>query len=182
MTQASRAAYLEAGWFVKIYALDGYAFFSDSCLPTLDAMAIFFTEPGQYGLFTVSELSGNHGRYISVEQNINAGPDQSLLLPLFISTAYIEYYEIAWGTNYDSSQMRLEFWHEALNGTQTLVWSQGASGERYELTSCILSRYGGVPKGDYFFKVNIVPEPSSIAGLTFALTMFTGFVRKRKGL
>lgn len=78
--------------------------------------------------------------------------------------------------------MRLEFWHEALNGTQTLVWSQGASGERYELTSCILSRYGGVPKGDYFFKVNIVPEPSSIAGLTFALTMFTGFVRKRKGL
>lgn len=153
----AQAGDLQAGWYANIKGLT--AFVSTSGGPPWMTSGYFGgPTPGQYGPFIVS-----NGGYGSLERDVlmpidapGADVSQSLVLPVSLSVVGtpIAYLEIAWETNYDPTQMRLEFWRTRLDGLQQLVWYQtrgGPKGGRDDVP------YDSTLEGRYFFKVAVAP-------------------------
>lgn len=177
----SQAADLQAGWYAKISSVDIYSYDDQYHLPYLRGGG-WFTEPtGLHYPFDVTDegYQTDSLRRITVVQDTVAGPDQSLTLSLWVGVGYSEiaFLNIHWHSNYDASQMVLEFWQEWNDGSKHLLWSQGQSGEQFGdkvIDGSLLAN------GEYRFKVNVVPEPSSLTGLILALPVLVGFARRRK--
>ncbi len=184
LCQAGYAADLQAGWYANIDPV--YVFTYDPVYhnPTLMGEASFLTPPGQYGPFTVTNgpYQTDFTRYISVSANAyGATSDQSLILPLYMAWAgdqTIAYISLAGETNYDSSVMCLELWHQDTDGLQRLVWSQSGSGLQYIFGPEV--EQNTLFTGQYCFELAIVPEPTSLASLTLGLAALVSVWRRKR--
>ena len=176
---ASHAANLQAGWYVNITSVQIGLTMGEQVIPIWGQ----FDVEGQYGPFLVTD-GPTHSytrRYISVPTNAyGVGPDQSLTLPILAVSqppgTYIHYVSVGYETNYDPSQMRLELWHERLDGSEELLWAQLQGGNRWG--------GGGVGpsacEGPYYLKVSVLPEPTAIASLLFGVGGLAVIMRRRR--
>jgi len=187
LAQVGQAADLQAGWYAKISGVQVYvpgtSGFPDYGNPQLLTDGYFYsTPPGQYGPFQVDggTPQRDYRRNVSVLANAyGVGSVESLVIPLWTGLAIgdrIAFLEVAWATNYDSSQMRLQLWRTAFGGADELVWAQSLSGQRGGSDGVA---YDTVVGGAYYFKVDVVPEPSSIACLAAALASTFAAMKRR---
>lgn len=169
---AGQAADLQAGWYANMGVVSLYDMDTHSGIPVSAGGGYFYsTPPGTYGPFYV--WGGNPHTYgerdISVPTTVSGvGADKSLTLPLYFtreqggSLAFISF---SWQTNYDASQMYLDLWQTKADGTSNLLWTQRQSGLRFDTTHVA---YNTVIDGDYYFRLNVVSEPSGLVSLLAA--------------
>ena len=163
-----QAADLQAGWYAKIITVNVYGYDYQG-MPSLIGGGYFYNSPtGQYGPFHVGGPQARiyDERDISVPSSVaNVGADQSLVLPLSIGMSVgsqIAYISISWATCYQADSMCLALWRQRSSGTDSLVWQQSLSGTQGNTTHVA---YNTVLEGPYYFKVDVVPEPSAFACL-----------------
>lgn len=180
----AQAADLKAGWYVNIDTVDVYSYMAGSGQVYLRSESSFSDTPGEYGPFLVTNPSTmfNTRRNISVLNDVDGvSPDQSLVLPMmfgFVPGDRIAYFSVAIGTNYDSSQMWLQLWRKHVEGTpDELVWENTQSGPG-GFSGHIANNT--IYTGQYYFKVNVVPEPSGPACLLLGVVPLISLVRRRR--
>jgi len=181
LAQAGQAATLQADWYAKVNML--YVFTYGDYGPQLHAEGYFYqTPPGQYGPFLVTDgpCHEAYARYVSVPTDVSGvGQGSSLTLPVSIGMSTcdpIAYVYFSWATRYDPSQMHLDLWRTRADGTDECLWSQLQSGVR---GGEAYVAYDSLLEGPYYFRVSVVPEPSSVACLAVALISMLGLMRKR---
>lgn len=181
---ALHAADLHEGWYMRV---NGPQVYTDvDGRPELRADGQFTTPFGVYGPFTVSSggfYPSSFYRYVSVDTDaFGVGPDDSLVLPLTFGMGDTEsflYMRISWATNYDPTHVFLEFWRIRMDGTEERVWSQQTAGPTHGSADIL---YNATHEGGFYFKVNVVPEPSSVAvlsGLVGGMSAALRFKRRR---
>lgn len=181
---SAQAADLQAGWYAYIDAVHVYSYDDLGQLLLVGGAQFYDTPPGQYGPFTVTDGQYHswYQRSISVPSSVyGVGSDQSLILPMLLPLSVgqeIAFLEIGIGTNYDSSQMYLQMWRQHLEGgPDELIWERKQSGIGGFSGNIA---YDTVYTGPYYFKVNVVPEPSSFIGLLVVAVPVLHIARRRK--
>lgn len=180
---SSQAADLQEGWYAHIIYVDVWTY-DDFGQPVLRGGGGFYdTPPGTYWPFLVTD-----GQYHSwYERNIlvptsvsGVATDHSLMIPMFLPLSVgekIAYLAMPWETDYDADEMYLQLWRKRLDGSNELVWEQTQSGQQ---SGGSMLSYDSVFEGPYYFKVNVVPEPSSIECLLMALLPLAHIARRRR--
>jgi hypothetical protein len=173
----AHAADLQAGWYANILAISTWLYGSEGYRP---GPVGWFTTQGQYGPFTATGGSYDTHSYVSVPTTAyGIGSGQSLVLP--VSAMYtsepVAYVLFTYQTYYDPSQMRLELWRNRSDGSQELMWSQLQQG--HQLNSFSVA-HDSVYEGPFYFKVSVVPEPSSIVCVLTALGCLSSVARRRR--
>ncbi len=185
LCQASHAADLQAGWYVKNLMVDAYTFAPFNGPPEPTSVASFLTAPAQYGPFGVtSNPSSPESLDVSVPVNAyGVTPDQSLTLPLHFPAWADEaedptmaYIAIDYTTDYDPDDMILQFWHRSTDGSQQLVWTQSNGGVQFAEADVA---YNTPYTGSYFFEVAVVPEPSAALCLVIGCASLCHVIRRR---
>lgn len=183
LAQAASAANLQAGWYASMYSMQYYAYDRNG-LPQLLGSGEFQTVPGQYGPFTLTDgpFHWSRSREVEVLSSVTGvGSRASLVLPVaggLDSSQCLAYVEFGWRTNYDPSQMRLELWHNKMEGSAELLWQQILAGTR---TGYSNAAYDSTYEKGLFFRVAVVPEPSGFASLlASALAATYGITRRRQ--
>jgi len=184
LSHACHAADLQAGWYVKIQGIDLYTYDPNWQYPNLQTGGYFYDTPsGQYGPFDVNggTPSRDYRRYIFVLADAyGASSSDSLMLPVSFGTTsgeLIAYFSMGVETNYDSACMYLDLWRTRTDGTQELLWTQQSSGS--SLWSGHLAN-DIVAEGPFFFKLNVVPEPSSLIAVVLGFGIVCGRFSRRK--
>ncbi len=132
MAQAGQAATLEEGWFAYVRAADAYVYGLSG--PELITGGYFYSTPtGQSGPFSISSpLQVDWQRYVAIPSSVHGiGSDDSLIMPLYLGLSQgtlLAGISLSWQTDYDPSQMRLEFWRTRNDGSQELLWTQSQGG------------------------------------------------------
>lgn len=183
LAQASQAVDLKAGWYANIRGVNIYTYdIHDQ--PQLVGGGYFYQTPlGQYGPFVVTDGPYHEafGRYISVPTDVtNVGPNQNLTVPLMMGLSAgtkIAFLELSWQTNYDPTQMYLDLWHTRQDGTSELLWSQKQPGAHGDAD---YTAYDTIIEGPFYFRVNVVPEPSCAAGLVFGMLALVPLAKIRR--
>jgi hypothetical protein len=183
--QVVQAADLQTGWYAKIQSIDVFIPGDPIWLgPQLVASGYFYqTPPGQYGLFQVDGGTPNRDnqRYVYVNEDAyGIGLNDSLALPLSFGLTQgtqIAFLSIAWATNYDPAQMQLQLWQNHSNGSSEMLWSQKQGGVKGNSEN---AAFNTILDGTYYFKVSVVPEPSSATCLVAAFGCLLGALRLRR--
>lgn len=177
------AADLQAGSYVTVHAVHIWQFSGGE--PYVRAGGWFNTAPGQYGPFNVTDgpYHARSERDVTVPLQVSgAGPSDSLELPMGFGMTIgepVAWIDFSWETDYDANQMYLELWRYRYAGNAERIWSQQLSGRHYEYTTHML--YLSEFEGNLFFKVNVLPEPSSLAVLAAGLAASgLAFWRRRR--
>lgn len=183
LSQVSHAADLEAGWYANILEVGVYTYYPENSGYSgtyFSGDAIFLTDPGQYGPFTVTDGPNHVGyaRHISVPTEANGvTSDQSLILPIGVDlSSPVAYFNIECNTNYDPNIMHLNLWHQYPGYSRCLVWSQTQGGPTYFYGPTTETEYYG---GSFFFEVAVVPEPTAALSLLCGLSVL-GYYGRRK--
>ena len=174
------AADLQAGWYVKIQGVNVYTYDYQG-RPQLTAGGYFYSTPtGTSGPFLVTDPSHfNDARWVSVPTAAyGVGTAASLTMPLSIALGQgtgIAYLSISCVTNCDPTQIYLGLYRTRYDGTTETLWSQlddphGFSGDVAHDT---------VVEGPFYFKLNAVPEPSSLVSLILGCGCLTRLLRRR---
>ena len=175
----SRAADLQAGWYANIVGIEIWLYGPEGGYRPGPGGS-FYTE-GQYGPFLVTNGSYYGKQYVSVPTNAyGVGPDQTLVLPVSfpgIGGELIAQVLVDWQTNYDPNQMRLELWRERDNGSQELMWTQLQAGVKWGSRG---TGYDTYAEGPYYFKINVLPEPTGVASLLLGLGGLSVLMRRRR--
>ena len=179
LTQMSQAADLKAGWYANIYSV--YVYVPADPAPYPVVAAEFQIAPNTYGPFIITD-GVNHAYYerdIFVPADAHAGVGQSLVLPVYIPDGTsISFLSMSIRTNYDAEQMRLQLWHTRSTGEDQLVWEQGLSGNQLGLYQ---TAYNTFPEEGFYFKMAVVPEPSSSLPLLLGVpAVFVWWRRSRR--
>lgn len=176
------AANLQAGWYVRVSSVHIWQYDQLNSPFIRDEGNFYDTPPGQYGPFQVSDGTYHSpiDRWVSVPATVSAGPGDSLIMPLTFGMtlgepiAYLSFY---WETNYDPSQMRLEFWRQNYyTSVQELLWAQTLSGYRYGGATALTN---ATYDSQYFVKVAVIPEPSSMIIFSAGLGILLALRRRR---
>lgn len=89
----------------------------------------------------------------------------------------VSYMTFSWETNFDPSQMYVELWREKRDGTQQLLWSQKQAGVQFGSEQLLYDDY---VEGHYYYRVNVVPEPSSALVLLTGATALLPFLKRAR--
>lgn len=176
------AATLQEGWYANVAGLWVYQYDQWGYPFIRSAGSFYNTPPGQYGPFQVTDgtYHSSGERYVSVPAQVSAGPSDTLAIPVSFGMTLgeqIAYMQISWGTNYDPSQMRLQLWRQRYDGSDQLVWSELGSGVQ---GGAEYIHYGNIFEGDYYFEVEVVPEPQAIGYMLLAFfPAMLGLKRRR---
>ena len=163
----AHAVTLQQGWYANIEMVDLYHY--GPMWEDLLCSASFPTPVGTYWPFLVTSWGAAPGyrRYASVPSTVSGlGPENSLVLPIHVPVDIgTEFTRITAtvSTNYDPAYMHVSFWHRPPGGTDELLWSRMASGER--VWSGTMAWDGVVDGGSWYFKVEVAPEPSAFTVL-----------------
>lgn len=176
------AVTLEQGWYANVSTVQVFGY-DDEGRPVGRAGGYFYdTPPGQYGPFMVT--NGPYHSYserdVSVPAQVSAGSADSLtMIPSFGMTIgeRIAWVEFAWETDYIAGQMRLELWRTRYSGAQELVWAQQLSNHHYSFATVLND---SEVEGPLFFKVAVIPEPSSFISVITGLAFFVSAWRIRR--
>ncbi len=163
---AANSATLQAGWYVNIGGVEAECY-ENGQLTLYDGN--FTGATGQVGPFLVSDGGGYYSdieRYVTVPATVQAGPADSLTLPLAttagLTNALIEF---GWGSSYDASQMQLSLWKQPYGSGPACIWSQTQSGSQGADTAVL----DPLTSSNYYFEVTVVPEPSGFWGMLVGL-------------
>ncbi|HET6456697.1 MAG TPA: PEP-CTERM sorting domain-containing protein [Armatimonadota bacterium] len=182
LTIPAPAADLQEGWYVRVSSVHIWQYDQLNDPFIRDEGDFYDTPPGQYGPFQVSDgtYHSTIDRWVSVPSAISAGPGDSLVMPLTFGMtlgepiAYLGFY---WETNYDPSQMRLEFWQENYyTSVQELLWAQTLSSYRYGGATPLTD---ATYEGQFFVKIAVIPEPSSMIIFSAGLGILSALRRRR---
>jgi hypothetical protein len=176
------AADLQAGWYARMYGIhviqyDAYG------QPYIRATGWFVTPPGTYGPFALTDepFHSRDSREVTVPADVSGvGPSANLDLPIGTGMTIgdpIAWVEFFWETDYDASQMRLELWRGRYGGSTERVWSQQQSDHRYWSESLL---HNTELEGELFFRIAVVPEPSSLAMFLAGVGTAAALMRKRR--
>lgn len=178
MAAAAHAVTLEQGWYADIDAVEFYIHMDPYGSPELGGNAYFSMPPGAYGPFQVTNdgVPVDIARYVSVPYTVSeVGPQQSLVLPINVPLgvgANLAGIRAGLSTNYDPARMYLSFWHGDRElwtrrvGT-TQAWAGWVAGEEV---------LDGNP---FYFKVQVVPEPTTLMGLVGSILCLLPIRRRR---
>ena len=166
-TGGAHAVTLQQGWYANMEIVDVY--FYTPLWEDRMVSAWFPTPTGTYWPFEVTSwgVAPSYRRYVSVPNTVyGVGPDRSLVLPIYIpldTGTQFTSITAAVSTNYDPIGMYASFWHRTPSGTDERLWARMVSGERVWCGD--VAGPGVMDGGSYYFKVEIVPEPSALACL-----------------
>ena len=158
----ARAVTLQQGWYANIEMVNVHLNLPDWA----ELYSAWFPTPtGPYWPFQVTSgpWLDDYQRYVSVPNTVyGVGPDQSLVLPIYIpldtGTPFMQIMATV-STNYDPACMYVSFWHRPPGGTDELLWSRMVSGP--QVWAGTMAWDGVVDGGSWYFKVQVVPEPSA---------------------
>jgi len=184
LAQASQAADLQAGWYVK---LGGVALFGID--PTLQQQVgidwSFVGGLGDWGPFAVTEPDGSWvQRVIAVPGNaygIASGTKVDLTgTPLSAVNFIPDTLQFAYGTFYDVTQMRFDLYSQHSDGTLDKLYSETRSGQHTVAPTITLNgRYNPAADSLIFRTTTVVPEPASIIPLALAIVCASAGRRRR---
>jgi len=178
---SARAADLKAGWYSNLISVGVFQYVGGEYVGR--ASGWFLTPPGQYGPFQVTNgpYHSDGERDVTVPTDaFGVGPDASLELPMGFGMTIgepIAYINFSWGTDYDATQMYAELWRHKYGGSTERVWSQQLSGQHGDYTKIWM---WGEYEGNFFYRVNVVPEPQSILGVFTGVGMLALAWRRRR--
>lgn len=175
----AHAADLQAGWYAKAWSPYLWQYDQQGNL-FIRAEGYFYDTPvGQYGPFSIT--GSDIWRNASVLTTAyGVGPDASLIMPLTFGVTLgepIAYLSLPWETDYDSSQIRLEFWRTRYSGAQELLWAQTQSGSTSGGATVLAN---AEYEGQFFVKLTVIPEPTSVTIFTAGLAALSAVKRRRR--
>lgn len=181
LCQAGQTADLQAGWYANIVGVHIYVYDLQGSPILLGDACFHSTPPGQYGPFEVTDgpYHADWERDISVPTDAHGvGPEESLIIPAWFGMSIgdrIAYLQMLVNTNYDASQMYLQMWRTHYEGgPDELIWEykqSGPGGFNGQL------QYNTTVTGDYYFQLNVVPEPDGMSCLLLGVISSLGLAR-----
>lgn len=178
LAQVGQAANLQPDWYARIYGINEWIYSPVTGQQELVCDAYFGIPTGDYGPFSLW-YSQNTQAFVRVPSSANGvTSEQDLVLPVCLPyLGPLGGLSFACDTNYDASQMQLQFWHQNTDGSKELLWTQQQSGNYYGGATVARDT---IPTGSYYFRVAIVPEPTGMLGL-LALCPILALLRRRSG-
>jgi len=179
LAQAGQAADLQAGWYACAYTVHLYTYGPQG--PTLAAGGTFQTPRGTQGPFTISRAPtyDDYARTVSVTADTLADPLDSIVLPIaapLATNTVLSSVAFLWETDYASDRLRLQFWHNLNDGTSLQLWDQPLSGYQSGGAS---TAHDLMYEQGFFFRVAVVPEPTSLLVLLTGLVSCVAAARSR---
>lgn len=180
LAQVGQAATLSSTWYVNLWAPAIFTYGEQGA--ALSGDGYFYSTPaGQYGPFQVADPYGDRVELkITLPHTVyGAGPEQSLVIPFSTGLGAgtrIAYLSLAGVTSYDPNGMYLGLYRTRDDGTTETLWTQKQDG-----TTGLAGHvaYDIVSDGQFFFRVNVVPEPSTTLALLFGCAALAAFVKRK---
>ncbi len=180
LAQAGQAATLQEGWYVNLWT--PAIFIYGEYGPTLIGDGYFYnTSAGRYDPFQIADPYGNRLKpEISVpETTTGVTPQQSLTIPFstgLTDGTQIAYFSLAGGTMYSPDSMYLGLYRLCDDGTTETLWTQQQAGHT-SIAGHVA--YDIVAGGQFYFKLNVVPEPSAVLSLAVGCASLLGMMKRR---
>ena len=182
LAQACQAADLQAGWYVK---LGGVALYGFDGMYERGGDWHFEGGLGTFGPFEVTEPGvGWADRLVSVPTSAMGVPAGTTVYLLGEPETEVDFpvsnLLLAYETDYDATQMRVELFVHCAGGDYELLWSQNQSGYAMAIPDVLAGSGRLILPGDSIvFRVTTVPEPSQVLALGLPAALLIGLARRR---